>query len=258
MTKEDTEKGENLVDGEEEQPKSRKTLYIGIGIAAGLVIIGVIIGVLIYVLKKKNDDNNNPDDKKFQVIKPKIDNAQYKLVNVENNGEKLEVLLISDFDIDKSGASISVHTGSLTDFINYDGLAHLTEHGIFGAVYDDHGDILYEQNYLLTYCGQNGGTINAMTSEEATSYLFEINNGAPYDKALDILATLVFKQQFIDEQVFEEAFNVNSEYINSFILDEEKKDQLIKSLSRKDGPYSQLTVGNLETLRNAKTKEEFI
>lgn len=257
MTKEDTEKGDNLVDGEEEQPKSRKTLYIGIGIAAGLVIIGVIIGVLIYVLKKKDDNNNNDDITKLKVIKPKIDTAEYKLVNVQSNGESLEVMLISDNNISKSGASISVHTGSLTDFINFDGLAHLTEHGIFGQINGPDGQKLYDKNYLLTYCSQNGGTINAMTSEEYTSYLFEINPGDPYDKALEILGTLVFTQQFIDDQIFQEVMNVNSEYINSFILDDEKLSQLIKSLSRKDGPYSQLTVGNLETLRDAKTQEEF-
>lgn len=246
---------DTLIVEDDAKSVSNKRVLSTILVGFAIIVVGTMIGASIYyenpsTKRKENLLNVNSVAADAPTVdKAKIDNAEYKLITLKGGQE---VLLIHDPDTAKLGAAISVHTGSLTDFFKYEGLAHMAEHAMFG------GSDKFEINKLLNYCDEMGGDVNAETSDEYTSYMFEMISEETFKEAIDILAHQVLFPKFDENYVFGEAFNVNSEYINSYELDEEKLMKILKVNSRKDGPFYQLTVGTYETLRNGKTLKEFL
>ena len=62
------------------------------------------------------------------ITKSRSDDRQYKLLTLQN---RLQVLLISDPEADKSAASLDVDVGSAAEDKNFQGLAHFLEHMLF-------------------------------------------------------------------------------------------------------------------------------
>ena len=99
------------------------------------------------------------------IIKPKLDNREYKKITLDN---KLEILLISDKEANMSSASLAVNVGNYYDTVP--GLAHFLEHMLFM------GTKKYpKENYYQDFLNKNGGSYNAYTSEEFTNYFFDIS-----------------------------------------------------------------------------------
>ena len=122
------------------------------------------------------------------VIKSANDQRQYRHITLDN---KLDVLLISDPSTDKAAASLDVHIGSYQNPADREGLAHFLEHMLFLGTkdYPNPGD-------YQTFISEHGGSHNAGTGLENTTYFFDID--ASYlSQALDRFFPLLFQSPIL-------------------------------------------------------------
>lgn len=97
-----------------------------------------------------------------QIVSSKSDTRKYKHITLPN---KLQVLLISDLDADKSAASLDVFVGSTLDPKPFFGTAHFLEHMLFMG-----SEKYPSENEYSEYIKDNGGYSNAYTSLTNTNY----------------------------------------------------------------------------------------
>ena len=100
------------------------------------------------------------------ILKPFTDSRKFKNIILENG---IDVLLIEDKTVERSGYSVGVKVGSFYDPENVFGLFHLLEHVLFlgSKKYPKPED--YDE-----FMAQHGGINNAFTAEERTIYFNEI------------------------------------------------------------------------------------
>ena len=120
-----------------------------------------------------------------QIIKSKLDDRLYRYVKLSNN---MRCVLVHDKDVEKSAASMFVASGSLMDpkrkdgSGTIDGLAHFCEHMLFLGTTK-----FPKENYYNQFITQHGGSKNAATGEDYTTYYFDIKNDH-FEEALDIFS----------------------------------------------------------------------
>lgn len=180
----------------------------------------------------------------FEIINNSItqspnDKREYQVIKLSN---QLEVLLISDPDLDNSAASLSVPVGSMHNPDSQLGLAHYLEHMLFL------GSERYPTiNEYSKFMSQNGGYTNAYTAQESTVYGFEVNDNA-FDEALDRLAD-VMAQPLLDEKYAEkERHTVNAEHKTYFDNDMRKLYSLMRYSLNPKHPMARFSTGDLTTL----------
>ena len=186
---------------------------------------------------------------KTNIIKPISDSFNYLYKELPNG---LKALIISDPAADKSAASLSVNVGSLVDPKEYQGLAHFCEHMLFMGTekYPDEN----EYNQFLT---ENGGESNANTSDDITSYYFEVSNEA-FDKALDKFAQFFVKPLFKIDAVQRELKAVDSEHKKNLLNDEWRFYQLTLSEAKSDSVFNSFSTGNVETLNKPGVRDALL
>ena len=143
----------------------------------------------------------------------KKDERQFKAITLSN---KLDVLLVSSREYNKSAAALDVAVGSLEDPDQVHGLAHFLEHMLFLGTkkYPDVGEY---NEYLAAHQGMS----NAFTSRENTNYFFEVNPDG-FEGALDRFSQFFINPLFDVNYVERELNAVNSEHqknlnlLNSF------------------------------------------
>lgn len=167
------------------------------------------------------------------------DDYQYRLLTLPND---MQVLLISDPDTAKAAASLDVMVGSGDNPPGRAGLAHFLEHMLFLGTdkYPDPAE--YEQ-----YITEHGGTRNAYTSFENTNYFFDVN-AAYLPEALDRFAQFFIAPRFDAAYVDREKNAVEAEYQMGLKSDPRRGLDVVQELINPAHPYSQFTVGSLETL----------
>ena len=180
----------------------------------------------------------------FEVLEQSItkspnDTRQYQVIRLAN---QLQVLLISDPDLENSAASLSVPIGSMHNPENQLGLAHYLEHMLF----------LGSQKYPVIneyskFMSQNGGYTNAYTAQDATVYGFEVNDSA-LPEALDRLGD-VMRAPLLDEKYAEkERHTVNAEHKTYFDNDMRKLYALQRYSLNPEHPMARFSTGDLSTL----------
>ena len=136
------------------------------------------------------------------LTKSKLDNNTCLFKEIVN---KLKVLLISDPEADKSSAAINVNIGSLSDPLEFLGLAHFREHMLFM------GNEKYpKEDDYSEFLNANGGSSNAYTDLDVTNYYFDVSNEA-FEEALDKYAQFLLKPIFLKDAVEREIQAVDSE-----------------------------------------------
>jgi len=167
------------------------------------------------------------------------DNRDYQLITLSN---ELEVLLISDPDLENSAVSLSVPVGSMHNPDSQLGLAHYLEHMLFL------GSERYPTiNEYSKFMSQNGGYTNAYTAQERTVYGFEVNDKA-FDEALDRLGD-VMRSPLLDEKYAEkERHTVNAEHKTYFDNDMRKLYALQRYTLNPAHPIARFSTGDLTTL----------
>jgi protease-3 len=186
------------------------------------------------------------------ITKSPNDNREYQFITL-NNG--LEVLLISDLDLENSAVSLSVPVGSMHNPDSQLGLAHYLEHMLFLG--SERYPVINEYSKFMT---QNGGYTNAYTSQDSTVYGFEVNDDA-FDEALDRLGD-VMRAPLLDEKYADkERHTVNAEHKTYYDNDMRKLYALQRYTLNPDHPMARFSTGDLTTLvdkKGSKLQDELV
>lgn len=140
----------------------------------------------------------------------KSDRRLYKHITL---GNKLQCLLISDKEADKSAASLDVHVGAALDPKPLYGTAHFLEHMLFMGT-----EKYPSENEYTEFIKNNGGMNNAFTSLTSTNYHFDVANEA-FEGALDRFSQFFLKPLLGESQTEREMKAVDSEYNQSLQSD---------------------------------------
>lgn len=178
-------------------------------------------------------------------IKSESDVKEYRLLKLPNG---LKVFLITSSDNDSNGediaaATMTVKVGSFNDPPNALGLAHFLEHMLFMGSEKYPVENGYDQ-----FLKSNGGSSNASTDAEHTTYFFKVTETA-FAEALDMFAYQFISPLLRKEAMQREREAVDSEFqmakTNDYVLSLE----IIKTLIFDHHPASQFNYGNLKTLK---------
>lgn len=182
----------------------------------------------------------------MSIIKPIIDNNEYKHITLPN---KLNVLLISDKKTKMSSAAMTVNVGYYNDPIDIPGIAHFVEHMLFM------GSTKYpNENYYHEQINKSGGTANAQTTEEATTYYFQVLNKYFFD-TLDIFAHFFIGALFLENSIEREMSAINSEYLKNYGHDGLRTISVLKeNIDTPNHPYQKFSCGNLKSLSKANIR----
>ncbi len=174
-----------------------------------------------------------------QPVKSPNDDYQYRLLTLPN---EMQVLLISDPKTPKAAASLDIAVGSGDNPPDRGGLAHFLEHMLFLGT-DKYPDPAEYEEYIT----EHGGTRNAYTSFESTNYFFDVN-AAHLPEALDRFAQFFIAPRFDAAYVDREKNAVEAEYQMGLKSDARRGLDVLQSVMNPAHPYSQFSVGSLETL----------
>jgi len=188
--------------------------------------------------EKGKDEIASPVSDSSNVFVSPNDARDYRTLTLDNG---IDVLLVSDPNVEKSAAALSVGVGLLSDPMDYQGMAHYLEHMLFLGT-----EKFPEPDGYGEYIQQNGGSNNAYTWLDVTNYMFEIKNSA-YEDALDRFSDF-FKTPLLDPDYIEkEKSAVNAEWSMRRELDYFGMYKLSRSLMG-DHPANRFLIGNLESL----------
>lgn len=175
----------------------------------------------------------------MHIHRPPEDQCEYQYIELPNG---LRSLLIYDPSAERSAASMVVACGHFSDPKERPGMAHFLEHMLFL------GTELYPQpGEYQSFIAQHGGNHNAWTGTEHTNYFFDINTIC-FESALHRFAQFFICPTFNEELVERERHAIDSEYRMKISDDVRGCYQVHKETVNPEHPFSQFSVGNLETL----------
>tara|TARA_R110000868_G_scaffold139869_1_gene355048 strand:+ start:4564 stop:7446 length:2883 start_codon:yes stop_codon:yes gene_type:complete len=173
------------------------------------------------------------------VIVSPSDPFSYEYVQLDNG---LRVLLVSTPGTDKAAAAMTVATGSGDDPKGREGLAHFLEHMLFLGTepYPESGE-------YQAFISRHGGSHNAFTAHQQTTYFFSIDNDA-MSGALDRFAPFFISPSFDETYVDREKNAVHAEYSAKIKDDFRRIFSAEKQAMNPAHPYAGFATGNLDTL----------
>ncbi|KAJ4782702.1 Insulin-degrading enzyme [Rhynchospora pubera] len=136
-----------------------------------------------------------------EFIRSQRDTRDYRRIILPNS---LQVMLISDAEIDKAAAVMRVSVGAFSDPDGINGLAHFLEHMLFYA-----SEKYPEENSYSKYITEHGGSTNATTGSESTNFYFDVNVDN-FNEALDRFAQFFVKPLMSADAVNREINAVDS------------------------------------------------
>ncbi len=169
----------------------------------------------------------------------KGDKRKTQPLSLENG---LDVLLVSDPDVHRSAAALSVGTGYLYDRKDKAGLAHYLEHMLFLGTkkYPEVG------SYKKFLDAHSGGS-NAYTSGNMTNYFFQVSHDG-FNEALDRFSDF-FKAPLFDKTYAKrEVKAVNNEHEKNKLNDGWRGNYVSGLMSEPGHPVANFGTGNQETL----------
>ncbi|XP_018377582.1 PREDICTED: insulin-degrading enzyme-like [Trachymyrmex cornetzi] len=173
------------------------------------------------------------------IIKAENENRLYRGLVLTN---KMKVLLTSDPTTIKSAAAMDIDVGCMCDPDDLPGLAHFCEHMLVL------GTKKYpQQDDYMQFLSLNGGTWNAETNLDHTSYYFDVIS-KKLEGALDRFAQFFLAPLFTENLTELELNSISSECEKYLADDSRRFGQLHRSSGSSDHPFSKFGVGNRETL----------
>lgn len=167
------------------------------------------------------------------------DLKQYQSLTLSNG---LRVLLIHNEDSDKSAAALAVNIGHFNDPKDRQGLAHFLEHMLFLGTqkYPDGSE--YQK-----FISQHGGSNNAWTATEHTCFYFDVHH-QHFNSALDRFSQFFTSPLLSEEFIVKERKNIDAEFKLKLKDDIRRLYDVHKETINQAHPFSQFSVGNIETL----------
>ncbi len=167
------------------------------------------------------------------------DPNQYRSLRLPNN---IDVLLVHDEGATHAAANLSVQAGSAQNPSDLPGLAHLTEHLVFLG-----SERYPDPNGYSTFIGKVGGSFNATTGADVTSYFFRVP-GVALEEAMQrlsaTLATPLFNIDFVDR----ERHAVDAEFRMRLDDDNFRLSEVLGVTYNPAHPKGRFSVGNIDTL----------
>lgn len=173
------------------------------------------------------------------VIKPEIDSRTYRYFDLPNG---MKVMVISDLDSSSASASVTVKVGSFEDTKEMQGLAHFCEHMVFMK-----SDKYQELDGFQKYVSAFGGSTNAFTQSEATTYYFEITSGG-FQEALDRFAQFFISPIFTEELMKDEVTAIDGELHRNLNNGGWRLRFLLEIVSDPKSPLSKFNTGSKDSL----------
>ncbi|SCU84983.1 LAFA_0D13190g1_1 [Lachancea sp. 'fantastica'] len=169
-----------------------------------------------------------------------------KICQLENG---VLALLVSDPTDTLASCSLTVATGSHNDPSEIPGLAHLCEHVLVAS-----GSKKYPSgNHYHELIAHNGGSHNAFTTGENTTFYFELpaindRDELVFEKTLDAFASSFNCPIFTDTVINREIYAIESEHnVNKASVNKQMY-HAIRLLANTRHPFSRFCTGNFETL----------
>ena len=186
------------------------------------------------------------DQATLPILTPSLKERKTAKIRLSNG---LEALVVSDPGTNKSGAVITVLTGSWSDPEEHMGMAHFLEHMLFMGTkkYPDESE--YQR-----YIRESGGEANAFTSIDATSYMFSIDP-THLEGALDRFSNFFKSPLLSTSQVERELKAIDQEFAKNIENDDIREVFVHRELSNPDHPIHKFSMGNSSTLGNVSQKE---
>lgn len=167
------------------------------------------------------------------------DDRSYRYLRLDNG---LRVVLVSDPDGDKAAAALSVAVGSFDNPEDRPGLAHFLEHMLFLGT-----EKYPEPGAYQEFISAHGGSHNAYTSLERTTYFFDVD-AVHLESALDRFAQFFVAPRFDTEYVMREREAVDAEYRLKLQDDARRQGDVLAEVIDPAHPLAKFSVGSRETL----------
>lgn len=172
------------------------------------------------------------------MLKSAYDNRQFNYIELANG---LRILLVQDPACVKSACSVTFKVGHFNDDKDCHGLSHLLEHMLFLGNAE-----FTEANAFNDFIATHGGSINALTGTEYSSYFYEI--AAEYEQdALTHLYAMLTKPLFCESLIEKEIKAIDAEFLLKQKDDLRRLYQVHKETCNPAHPFSQFSVGNKRT-----------
>ena len=172
------------------------------------------------------------------LLKSAYDNRQFNHIELDNG---LRILLVQDPNCVKSACSVTFNVGHFNDDKDCHGISHLLEHMLFLG-----NDEFTQANAFNDFIATHGGSINALTGTEYSSYFYEIV--AEYEQqALTHLYAMLSKPSFCESLIEKEINAIDAEFLLKQKDDLKRLYQVHKETCNPDHPFSQFSVGNHQT-----------
>jgi len=174
------------------------------------------------------------------------DLKQYQSLTLSNG---LRVLLIHNEESDKSAAALAVNVGHFNDPKDRQGLAHFLEHMLFLGT-EKYPDGSEYQKFI----SQHGGSNNAWTATEHTCFYFDVHH-QHFNSALDRFSQFFIAPLLSEEFIVKERKNIDAEFKLKLKDDIRRLYDVHKETINQAHPFSQFSVGNIDTLadRNGRS-----
>jgi len=167
------------------------------------------------------------------------DSKQYQAITLKNG---LRVLLIHNDETSKSAAALAVNVGHFNDPKDRQGLAHFLEHMLFLGTKNFPDGSEYQK-----FISQYGGNHNAWTGTEHTCFFFDITS-EKLPTALERFSEFFIAPLLSDDFVVKERENIDAEFTLKLKDDIRRLYDVHKDTINSKHPFSQFSVGNLDTL----------
>lgn len=167
------------------------------------------------------------------------DLKEYQAITLDNG---LRVLLIHNDETAKSAAALAVNVGHFNDPRDRQGLAHFLEHMLFLGTKNFPEGSAYQK-----FISQHGGNHNAWTGTEHTCFFFDIT-ATHFSSGLERFSEFFVAPLLADDFVVEERENIDAEFTLKLKDDMRRLYDVHKDTINPKHPFSQFSVGNLDTL----------
>lgn len=157
---------------------------------------------------------------------------------------------IQQFHGKLAACAVLMGVGSFSEPKEIPGLAHFVEHMIFM------GSHKYpEENAFDAFVQKSGGFSNAHTENEDTCFYFEVEE-QHLDKTMDMFMNLMKEPLMLPEAMARERSAVQSEFEQTYTVDEVRRDQILASLAGEGFPHGTFSWGNLKSLKDNVNDED--
>jgi insulysin len=157
--------------------------------------------------------------------------------------------IVRDLTSEKSSCSLAVGAGAQDDPDNRQGLAHFTEHAVFLG-----SKKFPEERAYKEFLSKNGGSSNAGTGMESTTYKFEVNSNS-FSHSLDLFSQFFKDPLFTEDAIAREVMAVDAEDSKNRIIDGRRILQVTKNLMLQNHPYAKFSTGNVNTLASGDAEK---